>query len=166
MVNLELAGKKSELRRERAEKEPEPEQIALLPNFALKDLSGKSLSAETVKGHVVVVEFWATWCPPCRSTLQWLEDVKKKYGTDLEVLAIAVESPEDKVRTLVNSSDPKIHWAISDAATARAFGDVVAVPTMLVFDREGKTAHVFYGAPPDLHEQTAKLLQKFTTPRP
>jgi hypothetical protein len=51
-----------------------------------------------------------------------------------------------------------LHWAIADAPTAVAFGDITSVPTMFLFDRSGKTANVFYGAPPDLHEQAEKIL--------
>ena len=51
-----------------------------------------------------------------------------------------------------------LHWAITDAKTAQAFGDITAVPTMFLFDRSGKTAQVLYGAPPDLHAQVEKTL--------
>jgi hypothetical protein len=73
-------------------------------------------------------------------------------------LALAVESPEDTVRATAGSLSQDIHWAISDANTARAFGDVIAVPTMLLFDRSGKTVRALYGAPPDLREQAEKAL--------
>lgn len=165
MVELDLSGKKAELSRERAEVLSVPDQIAGLPTFRLTDLAGNQLDPEVFKGHPVVVEFWATWCPPCHSTLEWLGQLKKKYGDDLQVIALAVESPEDKVRATASSLDPAIHWAISDAPTARAFGDVTAVPTMLVFDRDGKTAHVFYGAPPDLHDEAEKILDAVVKPR-
>ena len=105
-----------------------------------------------------MVEFWATWCPPCRATLEWLGDLKKKYGDNVAILVFAVESPEDKVRETVNALSPDLHWAITDAATAQAFGDITAVPTMFLFDKSGKTASVMYGAPPDLHQQAEKIL--------
>jgi len=84
--------------------------------------------------------------------------LKRKYGDNLAILALAVESPEDQVRATASSLSPEIRWAVSDAKTARAFGDVVAVPTMLLFDRSGKTVRALYGAPPDLHEQAEKTL--------
>jgi thiol-disulfide isomerase/thioredoxin len=105
-----------------------------------------------------MVEFWATWCPPCRSTLEWLGQLKQKYGDNVAIVALAVESPEDKIRSSVTSLSQDLHWAIADAPTAVAFGDITSVPTMFLFDRSGKTANVFYGAPPDLHEQAEKIL--------
>ena len=158
MIDLVLAGKKDEVSRERLDTTGQSDQITVLPNFALTDLSGHPLSQEQVAGRVVLVEFWATWCPPCRATLTWLGGLKRKYGDNVAILALAVESPEDKVRATAGSHSPEIRWAISDAKTARAFGDIVAVPTMLLFDRSGKTARALYGAPPDLHEQAEKTL--------
>jgi len=158
MIDLVLAGKKDEVSRERLDSTGQSDQITALPNFTLTDLSGHPLSQEQFAGRVVMVEFWATWCPPCRATLTWLGGLKRKYGDNVAILALAVESPEDKVRATAGSLSPEIRWAISDAKTARAFGDIVAVPTMLLFDRSGKTARALYGAPPDLHEQAEKTL--------
>jgi thiol-disulfide isomerase/thioredoxin len=158
MIDLILSGKKDVVSRERAGTSASMAAIASLPKFTLTDLSGKPLTAEQAAGRVVMVEFWATWCPPCRSTLEWLGDLKKKYGDNVAILAFAVESPEEKVRETVNSLSPDLHWAITDPATAQAFGDITAVPTMFLFDKSGKTATVMYGAPPDLHQQAEKVL--------
>jgi thiol-disulfide isomerase/thioredoxin len=158
MIDLVLAGKKDVVSRDRADSSDLPDQITALPSFTLTDLSGHLLTQEELAGRVVLVEFWATWCPPCRSTLTWLGELKSKYGDNLAILALAVESPEEKIRATAGSLSKDIRWAISDAKTARAFGDVVAVPTMLVFDRSGKTVRALYGAPPDLHEQAEKTL--------
>ncbi len=64
------------------------------------------------------------------------------------------------MRETVASLSPDLNWAITDTATAQAFGDITAVPTMFLFDRSGKTARVMYGAPPDLHQQAEKVLDE------
>ena len=105
-----------------------------------------------------MVEFWAAWCPCCRPTLEWLGELKCKHGDNLEVLALAVESPEDKIRSTAGALGLDLRWAITDAVTAQAFGDITAVPTLFLFDRTGKTGRVLYGAPPGLHEQVGTTL--------
>jgi thiol-disulfide isomerase/thioredoxin len=163
MIDLILAGKKSEAAAA-GQATSAADDLAQLPQFAITDLNGKPLSAADLKGRVVVVEFWATWCPPCQSTLEWLGSLKKKYGDNLAVVALAVESPEDKVRSMVAQLSPELRWVIADAKTAQAFGDVVAVPTLFLFDRDGKTAKVIFGAPPEMHQQAEAALERLVKP--
>jgi thiol-disulfide isomerase/thioredoxin len=158
MIDLILAGKKEIVGREHAGSDIASHEITSVPQFKLTDLSGHPLSAEQLNSRVVLVEFWATWCPPCRSTLEWLGELKRKHGDKIAIVALAVESPEDQIRSTVRGLCPDLHWAITDAATAQAFGDITAVPTLFLFDRSGKTSRVLYGAPPDLHEQVEKSL--------
>ncbi len=157
MIDLVLAGKKEALRAERAD--AGSGEIAALPQFTLTDLDGKPLTHDDTAGRVVVVEFWATWCPPCRSTLQWLGELKKKHGDRVAVLALAVESQDPEVRKMVRAYSRGVRWAIGTPEVAQAFGDVVSVPTLFVFDRGGKAASVFYGAPADLHQKAEQLIE-------
>jgi thiol-disulfide isomerase/thioredoxin len=158
MIDLILAGKKDVVTREHSATDTTSHEIPSLPQFKLTDLSGHPLTAAELSGRVVLVEFWATWCPPCRSTLEWLGELKRKHGDKLAILALAVESPEDQIHSTVSSLSPDLHWAITDAPTAQSFGDITAVPTLFLFDRSGKTSRVLYGAPPDLHDQVEKSL--------
>jgi len=122
-------------------------------------LNGPPQALSQLRGKVVLVEFWATWCPPCRSTLQWLGEVKKKYADRVEVVALAVESPEKEARELAAQVGGDLRWAFATEASGRAFGDITAVPTLFLFGADGKTARVLYGAPPDLHEQVGKAIE-------
>jgi thiol-disulfide isomerase/thioredoxin len=158
MIDLIVSGKKDIVSKEHATDAASVHEINSLPNFKLTDLAGHTLTHEQLKGRVVLVEFWATWCPPCRSTLQWLGTVQQKYGDRLAVVAVAVESPEEQIRSTVKTLSPDLHWAVADAPTAAAFGDITSVPTMFLFDQWGKTAKVLYGAPPDLHDQAEQKL--------
>ena len=159
MIELIAAGRKDVLKKERAIPAEAFREITELPNFKLFDLTGKPIDIAKFEGRPVVVEFWATWCLPCRSTLEWLGELKRKYGDNLVVAALAVESPEEGVKSMTKSLSPNIHWAIADAPTARLFGDITAVPTMFMFNKSGRAAKILYGAPPDLHEQVIKTLE-------
>ena len=156
MIELILAGRKDTARAQAAP--AQDGEIAALPAITLTDLDGKPLSRGDLAGRVVLVELWATWCPPCRGTLGWLGELKKRYGDRLAVVAVAVDSDEADVRKLARELNLPLIWTMGTPELVRAFGDVSAVPTLLVFDREGRTAAAFYGAPPGLHaEAEAKL---------
>lgn len=151
MIELILADRKDAARAQAAP--AAAAELAALPAFTLKDLDGKPIVREDLAGRAVLVEFWATWCPPCRPTLSWLGEVKKRHGDQVVVLAVAVESEEADVRKLTGELGLPFRWAMGTPEVARAFGDVSAVPTLLVFDRQGRAAGAFYGAPPGLHAE-------------
>jgi len=141
-----------------AAQRPEVPEIAALPAFELTDLEGRPVAREDLAGRPVLVEFWATWCPPCRGTLGWLGELRRRHGDRLVVLAIALESDESDVRRVASQAGAPLRWAMGTPETARAFGDVSAMPTLLLFDGQGSRVASFFGAPPTLHgEVEAKL---------
>jgi thiol-disulfide isomerase/thioredoxin len=156
MIDLLLAGRKGEARAAAAP--PSAGQVPSLPAFSLAGLDGRAMSRDELAGRVVLVEFWATWCPPCRGTLAWLGELQKRHGDDLVVLAFAVESEEKDVRRIAAELSLPLRWGMGTPELARAFGDVSAVPTLLVFDRHGRAAAAFYGAPPGLHEAAERAI--------
>ncbi|MCM2270902.1 MAG: TlpA family protein disulfide reductase, partial [Thermoanaerobaculia bacterium] len=109
-------------------------------------------------GKVTLVEFWATWCPPCRGTLEWLAELKRRHGDRLEVVALAIESDEADVRRIAGEIAPPIRWAMGTPELAQRFGDLSAVPTLFLFGADGATREIFFGAPPDLHERAEAAL--------
>jgi thiol-disulfide isomerase/thioredoxin len=156
MVDLLLTDRKAEAQAQAAP--AEPAQIAALPAITFTDLDGKSLSRQDLAGRVVLVEIWATWCPPCRPTLSWLGELKKRHGDRLAVVTVAIESAEADVRKTAGELNLPFVWTMGTPETVRALGDVSAVPTLLLFDRDGRTAATFFGAPPSLHaEAEAKI---------
>jgi thiol-disulfide isomerase/thioredoxin len=133
-------------------------EVSSLPQIDLRNLKGETIAASDLKGKVVIVEFWATWCPPCLSTLAWLGKVKKQYGENVVVLAIALESKEAEVRKLATTMNPAVQVAIGNEPLVAPFGTLNSVPKMFIFDNTGKTAAIFYGAPGDLHKQVERVL--------
>jgi thiol-disulfide isomerase/thioredoxin len=131
---------------------------AQMPDAELRTISGTPIDPATLRGRVVVVEMWATWCPPCRSTLAWLNELRSRRQGQLEVVAIAIDSPAADVRDLTASLKLTYPVVLATPAVIERFGAVAAVPKLLVFDRDGRRTAVLHGAPPDLHETVERLL--------
>lgn len=133
---------------------------AHLPGLTLPTVAGASLDSAALQGKVVVVEMWATWCPPCRSTMGWLNTLKGTYGDRVEVIAVAVDSAEADVRKLAADLRASYHIVQGTPDIISRFGDVAAVPKLFVFDRTGRRVRTFYGAPPDLHAQIGLAVEQ------
>jgi len=151
MISLLIDGKKESARKVAAPSKGNA--LAALPEFTITDLDGKKLTRADLKGRVVLVEFWATWCPPCRGTLAWLGDVKKKFGKHVAIVALAVESEEPKVRQLTKELHVPVTFAMGNPDLVRQFGDIGGLPTLFLFDRNGKAVTTYFGAPPTLHQE-------------
>jgi len=138
-----------------------PPRLESLPAFEATTLEGRAISDASLAGKIVVVEFWATWCPPCRSTLSFLSELQAKHPDEMAVVPVAVSSKEEDVRALLDekaASGVPSSVVLGSEDLVRRFGGVLAVPTLFVFGPDGKTEAVFYGAPPDLHERVSVLL--------
>jgi len=120
----------------------------LAPDFALKDIRGKDVRLSDYKGKVVLLEFWATWCPPCKETVSTLVEVKKKYADrGLIILGISIDDGENLSRRLVKfSDDHKINYSIllSDGNVENAY-KVASIPKSFIIDKEGKIVNSHMG---------------------
>ena len=124
-----------------------------LPALTLTDVNGKTIDAASLRNKPVVVEMWATWCPPCKTTMSWLNRLQKQYGDRATVVAIAVDSKPEDVSDVVKKIKPNYRIVMGTPEVIKAFGAVAAVPKLLIYGKDGRRAKVIYGAPPDLHEQ-------------
>lgn len=119
---------------------------AKLPSLALKDLAGKAIDPSTLAGKVVIIDFWASWCAPCKQELPALEKLYKKYkGKGLVVLGVSVDNDLDKARELARSlklSFPNAHDA--EKAVAEKL-DPPRMPSSYVIDQKGIVRHVHAG---------------------
>jgi thiol-disulfide isomerase/thioredoxin len=151
MIRLILAGRSEEARASAA---PAADvAVTALLDVAFTDLDGRRLARADLAGRAVVVEMWATWCPPCRSTLGWLANLKARHGDRL-----AIDSDAADVRKIRDGLGAAFVWTMADGDVVRALGDVTSVPTLFLFGPDGKTGGVFYGAPPTLHADAEAAL--------
>jgi len=117
------------------------------PDWKLKDVNGREVKAPDYKGKVVVVDFWATWCPPCRKELPEYVAMQKKYADrGLVILGFSLdELPPAEVKAFGEKMGINYPLIMADAETAEAFGGVEGLPTAFVIDREGNIRHVKVG---------------------
>jgi thiol-disulfide isomerase/thioredoxin len=132
------------------------------PTYAYATLDGVSLSDESLRGQVVLVNFWATWCAPCRVEMPLLERMHQRHTADgFVVLGLAVDrTSTDAVRTFVQERRVTYPIAHVGAEAERIFGGVRGYPTSVLLDRSGRIRHTVIGpiAPVSLEPAVRRLL--------
>ncbi len=117
----------------------EPVAPVPAPAWKLKDVDGKVVTSDQFKGKVVVLDFWATWCPPCRAEIPGYVSLQKKYGADgLVFVGISVdEDGPEVVRKFIKDHAINYPVVMFNADVVNAFGPVEAYPTTFIIDRDG-----------------------------
>jgi len=139
-----------------------PEFPRPAPKFALKDLAGRAVSNESLKGKVVLLDFWATWCVPCRKSMPELQALHKKYAQrGFTVVGVSIDEggpARSKVKKFVTSK--KITYPIAIDAEQNPAWDaflVKAVPAAYLIDRDGRIVAQWTGSPAEGRELEDKL---------
>jgi thiol-disulfide isomerase/thioredoxin len=116
------------------------------PAFELKDLEGKPISLAEAKGKVVLLNFWATWCGPCRAEIADLVDLQKRYSDKLEIIALATDEDDaDEVRRFVRKAGINYRVAMGSDEVRRSYGGIAALPTAFVIDSQGRIVQKHVG---------------------
>lgn len=119
-------------------------------NFVLKDSAGKDFSLAAQKGKVVLLDFWATWCPPCKVEIPWFIEFQSKYGPrDFTVIGVAVDDPMAKLKLFADSY--KINYPVlvgdgrDDLKGPNAYAAGWVLPKTFVIGRDGRICKVHVG---------------------
>lgn len=120
-------------------------------DFTLMDSNGDDLTLSDLRGKVVIVDFWATWCPPCRQEIPGFVALQKKYGDELVIVGVTLDDSWDPVHPFMKQYAINYPVVMGNPSVVRAFGNIDAIPTTFVLDREGviRLKHRGYG-PPDV----------------
>ena len=140
-------------------------------DFELQDLDGNPMRLSQFRGHPVIVDFWATWCPPCRKQIPELKDLYSRYhkSKGLEIIGVACDTIQgDGVRDIgpfVREFKINYPVLVASAPVVDSLG-VEAIPTTLFIGRDGRLVQKVMGAgrPGELSE-TAKDLMKSAAPK-
>jgi thiol-disulfide isomerase/thioredoxin len=126
----------------------DPVTPAPAPGWELKDVDGKPVNFSSFKGKVVVLDFWATWCGPCRSEIPGYGKLQEKYKEQgLVIIGVSLdqEGPE-VVKKFIGDFHMNYQVVMGDDAVVEAFGGVDGIPTTFIIDRTGKIRDKKVGA--------------------
>ncbi len=134
------------------------------PDFTLKDLQGKKVTLSSYRNKVVLIEFWATWCPPCRMTIPELVKLTDEYADkDFTVLSINVDEGRDvetKLNEFIDEFGINYPVLLADNLTIRLYG-IVPIPISFLLDRKHTIVKKYTGyvERKDLKEEIERLLK-------
>jgi peroxiredoxin len=133
------------------------------PDFELPDADGKIARLSDYQAKVVLVDFWATWCVPCKAEIPWFNEFEEKYK-DLGFAVLGISRDEDgwtKVKPFIERLRMSYRVLLGDAKTAYKYGNVEGLPVAFLVDRERRVAAIHFGlvSKKKVEEEIRKLLE-------
>jgi peroxiredoxin len=132
-------------------------------DFAMKDIDGKTVKLSDYKGKVILLDFWATWCAPCKVEIPWFIEFQNKYGkAGFQTIGVSVDDPIEKLKPYV--AEMKMNYVILQGLNhddvLEAYGPVLGIPITVVISREGKicSKHTGMASKEALEKQIKGLL--------
>lgn len=145
---------------QRTAQEGELQIGASAPSFELPDLQGKPVSLSQFKGKVVILDFWATWCGPCRMSMPILEKLQLENPDDLKLLAINLGDTREDVRDFVGRRNIRTTVLLdSDSRIGGIYG-AGSIPMQVVIDKKGVVRDIKVGFSSSMGEQLKKQLDE------
>jgi peroxiredoxin len=136
------------------------------PNFELKDADGKTVKLSDYKGKVVLLNFWATWCGPCKIEIPWFIDFETRYkDRGFAVVGVAMDDEGwEVVRPYITNKKVNYRMLMGTEMVAQLYGGIESLPTSFVLDRDGKIASVHIGlvSKSEYQSDIEKLLEQAT----
>jgi len=136
-------------------KDPDP-----APAFKVKDLEGKEVTLEAYKGKIVLLNFWATWCGPCRAEIPSLIELQTKYKDQIQILGMNVDDEDEtQVRAVVQGEGINYPVLMTPLDVRMAYGGITALPTVFIINTEGRVVQKHVGLfNPVLYETEVRAL--------
>lgn len=116
-------------------------------DFTLKDLNGNNITLSSLRGKKVFLNFWATWCPPCRSEMPDIERIYKKYkDSDVYVLTVNVNEPHSTVKKFIDEYNYSFPVVLDDTGEVSQKYQITGIPTSYFIDSDGNISDKHVGA--------------------
>jgi peroxiredoxin len=110
---------------------------SLAPDFELYNLDGETVKLSDLQGKIVLINFWATWCEPCKVEMPLFEERYQLAGSDLEILAVNFDEPEAEVRQFVDEFELSFPVLLDPGGTVQNLYRVRGYPTTFIVDEDG-----------------------------
>jgi thiol-disulfide isomerase/thioredoxin len=123
------------------------------PKFTLPDLNGREVSLDQFKGKIVMLDFWATWCGPCRMTMPLLENLEKEYRDSMILLAINLQEPRNAVREYVQKQNINSQVLLDEKGSVGEMYGTDSIPMQVLIDKQGIVRHIQIGFSPRMASQ-------------
>lgn len=124
-----------------------PAEKPLAPDFTLPQLDGPQLSLSSYRGKVVLLDFWATWCVPCREETPHFVELQQKYGDrGLQIIGVSMDDSPDPVRPFVQRFHVNYPIVMGTAKTGEDYGGVLGLPIAFLIGRDGRIVARHIGA--------------------
>ncbi len=117
------------------------------PDFTLQSLNGKTVHLSDYRGKAVLLNFWATWCPPCKIEMPWFVELQKRYGPEgLQIIGIAMDDAKpQEIAAFAKEMGVNYPVLIGKEAVGDAYGGVQFLPDSFYIDRNGKVVDKAFG---------------------
>ena len=112
--------------------------ISETPNPTIQTFSGESITISQYKGKIIVLNFWATWCPPCVAEIPALIELQAKYPNDVKVIGISVDQDTSKLKPFITQKGINYPIGYANSKLLSAFGGIQSIPTTYIIDRNFK----------------------------
>src|SRR5215467_7070619 len=131
------------------------------PEFELENIAGGKTKAADLKGKVLIVDFWATWCEPCIAEIPKFNKMADEFkGKNVEIVGITVESAHDTIRPKVKETGMKYTVLVGNDKVVEGFGGLIGFPTTFVVTKDFKIYKKYMGALPDKDVRLRKDVEK------
>ncbi|HZR31095.1 MAG TPA: TlpA disulfide reductase family protein [Terriglobales bacterium] len=117
------------------------------PDFSLETLDGQTLHLSDYRGKAVLLNFWATWCQPCKIEMPWFEELQRQYGPQgLQVVGIAMDdASKDEIAKFAKELGVNYPILVGKESVGDAYGGVQFLPSTFFIDRDGKIVDRVFG---------------------